>query len=188
MATPFSWRCPNKNKKGVILKIMDRLFLAVPALLFDYEKIKRDFSDLLSGRWTPCDNLHVTLYHFGDRFESTALVDKLIPLVSQIEASDIIGLEYFARSNILYAKSANASLETLYTRITEEFGLSAKSAFIPHVTLMRIKKIESRELFEQKLRVYNKHVIGSLAPEVQLMQSHLYSDGARYELIKRFGI
>lgn len=166
---------------------MNRLFLAVPAILFDYEKIKRDFSDLISGRWTPRDNLHVTLYHFGNRFESATLVEKLMPLVSQVDSSEITGLEFFARNNILYAKSDNASLETLYTRITKEFALSTKNAFIPHVTLMRIKEIGSRKLFEQKLRLYDKHVIGSLAPEVQLMQSRLYRDGARYELIKRFG-
>ena len=165
---------------------MNRLFLAVPAVLFDYEKLKRDFSDLISGRWTPDENLHVTLYHFGDRFKSAALVNKLIPLVLQIEPSEIIGLEFFSRNNILYARTDNASLEALYTRITKELALPTKNIFIPHITLMRIKKIRNRELLGQKLRLYDNRSIGSLIPVIDLMQSHLYSDGARYELIQRF--
>ena len=40
----------------------NRLFLALPAILDDYEAIQSDFAEVLKGRWVPPENLHLTLF------------------------------------------------------------------------------------------------------------------------------
>lgn len=167
---------------------MERLFLSVPATVSEYDRIKETFSGIISGRWVPAEALHVTIYYFGDTFKRADLIKSLTPLVSEIASSDIIGVGYFTRNDILYAKTQNRSLEALFGHITKMMGLPVKGAFVPHVTLMRVRQVFDSSRLEKHLRRYDDKRIGRVMPHLQLMQSHLHPDGARYGLIKRFGL
>lgn len=65
--------------------------------------------------------------------------------------------------------------------------LPFEQEFIPHVTLMRIKKINHPTLFKEKITSYEEKTIGVLHPKIQLIKSRITSAGAEYTLLKEFG-
>ncbi|MGB5965697.1 MAG: RNA 2',3'-cyclic phosphodiesterase [Sulfurimonadaceae bacterium] len=163
-----------------------RLFLALPAIIDDYESIQNDFSDVISGRWTPPENLHLTLSFYGNQFDQDELVQQLSTLKFDVTPSIISGLGYFKRNRILYANVENPALASVYKTLNTLFDLPVTREFIPHMTLMRIKKIVDEDTFYDQLDIYKDREIGSLGSSLELMQSELHSDGAKYSLIKRF--
>lgn len=165
---------------------MSRLFLAVPARVTDFKALQKDFSDTIEGKWTKPENLHATLYFFGKMYEPDELVEKLSSIPMQIEPSSLIGAELFSHNRILSATSVNPSLDALYETLTKTLELPTKRAFVPHITLMRIKKILDYQALHRCIDTYRDQVIGTLSGPVELMQSHTYPEGAEYELIKRF--
>ncbi len=163
-----------------------RLFLALPAILDDYDEIKKDFAETVDGRWIPPENLHLTLSFFGAADDPQALAERLSSMRLDVTPSVIRGLGCFAKKKILYATVENPSLDVLYKEVNIFFGLPVKSAFIGHVTLMRFKKIVDSERFYNQLAFYRDRQIGSLGADPVLLQSTLHADGARYALIKEF--
>ena len=163
-----------------------RLFLAVPAILEHYGKIKHNFDTLVEGRWTPEQQLHATLCFFGTRFETPELFERLEKIDFSTEASDITSLGFFKRSNILYAESTNASLERLYRDVNAELELSSRRPLTPHVTLMRVKRIVDRRAFFDQLDHYQNRPLGRLENRIALFSSELHSEGARYSLLKEW--
>lgn len=165
---------------------MNRLFLAQPVTLFDYEAIKDDFKDVVTGRWVPVENLHLTLYFFADRFDKEFLIEKLSALRLQSESFEIKGLEFFGENKeILSAQIQSSTLQALHTQIQEALQLPVEE-FIPHITLMRIKKVPHKDLLETRVHLYDDNTIGILQSNLQLIQSHLTPQGARYTLLKEF--
>ena len=165
---------------------MKRLFLALPAILDDYDVIQKDFAEVISGRWVASESLHMTLSFFGDRFEKEELVEKLSGLKLEMTPSKMRGLGYFKKSRILYATVENPALETVCKSVNMFFDIPVKETFLAHVTLMRIKKVVDAKEFYHQLHVYRDRPLGSLGSKAELMQSELHPDGARYTLIKRF--
>lgn len=165
---------------------MNRLFLAQPVKIFDYEAIKNDFKDVVTGRWVPMQNLHLTLHFFADKFEKEFLIERLSGLDLKADSSEIKGLEVFGENKkILFAKTHNAQLQTLHRQIQESLELAVEE-FIPHITLLRIKKVNHEELLEKRRRLYDDKIIGIVEPTIQLIQSHLTPQGAQYTLLKEF--
>jgi 2'-5' RNA ligase len=166
---------------------MSRLFLAVPAKLTDFETLQKDFSDSLRGKWTKPENLHATLYFFGNMFEPDELIEKLSAIPMKVEPSPLLGAELFSHNRILSASSENPSLDALYETLTETLDLPSKRAYVTHVTLMRIKKILDYSTLERRIDAYRDRVIGTISEPVELLRSHTYPEGAEYELLRRFG-
>jgi 2'-5' RNA ligase len=166
---------------------MSRLFLAVPAKLTDYETFQKDFSDMLKGKWTKPENLHATLYFFGDMFEPDELIEKLSAIPMPVESSPLLGAELFNHNRILSASSENPSLDALYDTLVESLDLPSKRAYVTHITLMRIKKILDYPTLQERIDAYRDRVIGTISGPVELLLSHTYPEGAEYELLKRFG-
>ena len=104
----------------------------------------------------------------------------------QADPSELIGLELFKHNTILYAKTKNPSVQVLHTQIQEAFSIQDEQEFIPHVTLMRIKKTPHPALLEKRVELYDERVIGTLQAKIQLIQSHLTPEGSKYTLIKEF--
>jgi 2'-5' RNA ligase len=163
-----------------------RLFLALPAILDDYDEIKKDFAETVDGRWISPQNLHLTLSFFGATDDPQALAERLSSMRLDVTSSTLRGLGCFVKKRILYATVENPSLEALYKEVNTFFGLPVKSAFIGHVTLMRYKRIVDAERFYNQLELYGERRIGSLGANPVLLQSTLYTDGARYSLLKEF--
>lgn len=165
---------------------MKRLFLALRAKIYDYEKLKEDFSKIVKGRWVEDENLHLTFCYFGDAFSIDELLTSLPPVIEKTEPLILTSLDYFKHNNILYAKTQSKSLETLQSSICDMFALKDAKTFIPHVTLMRIKKVYDKESFKEKILHYKDKKIGILDTTLQLMQSYPHKDGVKYESIKQF--
>lgn len=165
---------------------MDRFFLAMPVTLFDYERLKSDFEYSIHGRWIAQPNLHLTLQFFGQKYDKEFLLKTLSSLHLHVQESELKGLGLLKKNRILYAKTQNASLTPLYEKVQKAFGLSDEQAFIPHVTLMRIKKVPHDELLQKRLLQYEEKVLGKVHGEILLMQSHQKPEGVRYSVLKRF--
>ena len=163
-----------------------RLFLALPAVIDDYKTIQDDFSEVITGRWTPQENLHLTLSFYGNQFEQEELIQRLSTLKVKIEPSIIRSLGYFEKRKILYANIENAALASAYETLNTLFDLPMKNTFVPHVTLMRVKTVVDKDTFSEKLDLCSGQKIGSLGSSLELMQSELHPDGASYTLVKRF--
>lgn len=164
----------------------NRLFLALPAVLDDYETLKRDFKGLITGRWVPPENLHLTLKFFGDRFEQALLIQHLSTLSLDLPPLTLRGVGYFAKNRILYARVEEQGLADICRSVNTLLGMPVKETFVPHVTLMRVKQIIDDEAFHARLERYATVKLGMLGEETVLMQSELYSDGARYSVVERF--
>lgn len=167
---------------------MNRLFLALPVTLFNYQSIQDDFKDALTGRWVPAQNLHLTLQFFADLYEPDYLIERLSSLDLHAEPSKLKGLSLFANEQILCAKTKNSSVHRIHAQIQEAFGLHDQQEFIPHITLIRIKKLLHPHLFEQQTKLYQNKTLGTVASSMQLIQSHLTSTGAQYEIVKEFQV
>lgn len=163
-----------------------RLFLSLPAVIDEYQALQKAFGGVVSGRWTPAENLHLTLGFFGDQFEQDMLIEKLGALDLAVTPSVISGLGFFKRKKILYANVENSSLAAVYEKLNTAFELPVTKVFIPHMTLMRIKEIVDEERFDALIDHYSGQEIGSLGGMLELMQSELHRDGAKYTLVKRF--
>ena len=163
-----------------------RLFLALPAVLDDYQAIQDDFSKVISGRWTLPQNLHLTLSFYGDKFKQEELLQRLSSLKVELAPSMIRGLGYFEKRKILYANVENSALAPLYERLNTLFDLPTKNVFVPHVTLMRVKTVVDKDTFHEKLDAYHERQIGMLESSLELMESELHPAGARYTLVQRF--
>jgi len=165
---------------------MNRIFLALPVILSDYKGIQNDFDDIVQGRWVPTQNLHLTLQFFGHTFEKEFLIERLSRLQLKADASELKGLQCFNDNKVLYAKTDNPSLQIVHRQVAEALDLPHDEAFIPHVTLMRIKKIHHEDLLHKRIHLYDQKVIGRLHPTLQLIQSLLTPEGAIYTLLKEF--
>lgn len=165
---------------------MKRLFLAIPVTLFDYKNLQDGFENIVQGRWVPEQNLHLTLHFFADRYEKNFLIKFLSSLKLQLKSSELKSLSLLKHSKILYAQTDNSSIHILHTQIQKALMLPPEPEFIPHVTLMRIKRVLDPTLFEQKLKSYDTEIIGTVHPKIQLIQSILTPTGAEYTLIKEF--
>ena len=165
---------------------MNRLFLALKAQLNDYNELQSDFRGALNGRWVADENLHMTICYFGDTYSIDELLEKLPALIEEIEPLTINSLGYFEHNNILYARVKSKKLEMLQESISSSLLLQNTKLFIPHINLIRIKDIHNKKAFKHMLKNYKNKPIGSVNTTLELINSHLYSDGAKYECIKRF--
>lgn len=170
----------------VILALMNPLFLALKAKLNNYDTLKSDFSDSIKGRWTAEENLHLTICYFGNIYTLDELLEKLPSTIKKIEPLTLTSLDYFSHNKILYAKPNGYSLDMLHSSICAPFSLKSAAGFIPHVTLMRIKKIENDKAFKEMLNRYKNKNIGNIETTLELMQSRQSADGSRYNSIKKF--
>jgi len=158
----------------------------MPVTLFDYQSLQDDFDKSLKGRWVKTQNLHLTLQFFGDAYAQEYLLERLSFLDLQAEASEIKGLCLLNNDQILYAQTHNPSLQMIHSQIKKILPMPLEQEFIPHITLMRIKKIIDRTRLDEKIKAYEEEVIGLLHPKIELIQSTLTPQGAQYTLVKRF--
>ena len=159
----------------------------MPVTLFDYKTIQEDFKEILHGRWVRSQNLHLTLKFFGDTYDKEFLIQRLSSLNLQAEASELKSLALLNENKILYAQTQNPSLQRIHAQIQKAFILPDEQAFIPHITLMRIKKIPDKIVLDEKIKKYEDKPIGKLHPKIELIQSVLTPQGAKYTTLKVFG-
>lgn len=179
-----------------------RLFIAVPltpAIRRSVEELSPKLRPALASyggaiRWTPAEQLHITLKFLGEAGE-----DRLPALAA---ALDGIGREQSAFSVSLEslgcfpAKGPPAvlwmgvgsgadSLRALARRVDtacHEFGFPLEPrAYHPHVTLGRLKALRGGTRFREQVAQFHVNPVGSLDVEtLDLMESRLSASGPTY--------
>lgn len=165
---------------------MNRLFLALRARLYDYDKLQTEFSAFMEGSLVANENLHLTVCYFGDNYSVDKLLQTIPLVIKKLKPLPLVSLGFFKHNNILYAKVKSKELEELQDSICTSLLLQNREPFIPHVTLMRIKDIHNKKAFKQMLKKYKAKTLGIVDTKFELINSHLSPNAAKYESIKRF--
>ena len=166
---------------------MNRLFLALKAQLYDYDKIKSEFSQVIEGRWMKSENLHVTVAYFANKYSADELMQTLPYCLESIDEVMLDSVEYFNKNRILYAGFKSPELEVISSSIRQKYSLEESKKFVGHVTLMRVKKIKDEHGFRDLLNTYKNKNIGIVENRFELINSHIkHPGGAQYEILKRF--
>jgi 2'-5' RNA ligase len=164
---------------------MKRLFLASFAKLYEYDSIKKEFSDCFAGRWTSVENLHMTLYYFGSVEDVEKLIKDLKKLIYPFKEVELTGLNTFSRPpRVLYAKLKTDPFSKIYGQLQKKFHLD-KRYFNPHVTLMRIKQTLNDQ-YRKKIHHYDDKIIGILENQISLVKSETTAQGPIYTKIHTF--
>lgn len=162
-----------------------RLFIAIPVRLYNYGKIKEQFGTLVEGRWREEEFLHITIAFLSQYSDPDVLLEKLSRFDCSFDISELTTYDYFHQSRVFVALTHNPTLQQLYERLKPLLNLE-DTLLVPHVTLMRVKKIDDNYLFFERLKTAPSEAIGVLQSKLVLYQSILHSDGARYEAIQEW--
>ncbi|QFR42430.1 hypothetical protein FJR47_00255 [Sulfurimonas xiamenensis] len=169
-----------------ILILMNTLFLAVKAKLDDYDTLKSEFSGIIKGKWARDEDLHVTICYFGTIYTIEELLNMLPRSIEKTQPSALTSLDFFSHNKILYAKPEGYALDKLHASLCTLFPLKSTASFTPHVTLMRMKKIDDTKAFKEVLNRYKNRKIGKIETTLELMQNCLSPEGSKYKSIKKF--
>jgi 2'-5' RNA ligase len=180
---------------------MKRIFLAVS--FQDNTFIANYISEIQSKltaqkiKWVAAKNLHITLKFFGPtpseqikHIENT--LDQCLAGAKSISLSfthlGLFGSNYRAR--VLWMAPGNPEpLQELEQKIRAalmEAGFAYdRQNFVPHLTIARIKKIDSRKYFQSVLDRYRDFDSGPVKiAQVYLYQSILHKNGPEYKVLK----
>lgn len=157
-----------------------RLFIASPVILDNYASIKEDFKDIIDGKWTDENKLHLTWVFLSEHPTLSDTKEKMSALINPESEVDIAELGYFGKPpRILFAK---AEQKALYEKAgefkTAGFDLYR---FKPHITLCRIEKIHDYKAYKEKMKEYRDKKLGMIMPQIILYESKHTSKGFKYQ-------
>lgn len=174
---------------------MPRLFVALDAPPDVAETLASLRVDLGSARWTPPEQLHLTLRFLGE--VTAEAVEPLTTALAAVESAalelDLEGLGVFPtqrRPRVLFARVVpDAALTTLQARIdaaVQALGHAPdEKPFHPHLTLARLKRPDARAV-RQVTRAHRDLQLSFTARQFHLYQSTLTPTGAVHEVVASF--
>jgi len=162
----------------------------------NYIRIKKEFGGIITGRWIPEKNLHLT-YRFLGNVSDTQLIsirESLAKLLNKdIEINlELKGLGVFPsleRPRVFFVKiSHQEKLHDLYAEISsrlKDVGFKDDTkTFIPHITLKRIKQANNH-LLQKNIKRYEDEVLGvQKKMKIYIIESVLTPQGAVYKILK----
>ena len=157
-----------------------RLFIASPIILDNYASIKEDFKDIIEGKWTDEEKLHLTWIFLSEHPTFTDTKEKMSALTNLENEVEIAEMGYFGRPpRILFAK---AGQKALYEK-AKEFKAAGFDFhhFKPHITLCRIEKIHDYKAYKEKMKEYKEKQLGIILSQVILYESKRTSKGFKYQ-------
>jgi len=157
-----------------------RLFIASPVILDNYASIKEDFKDIIEGKWTDEEKLHLTWIFLSEHPTLTDTKEKMSALTNLESEVEIAEMGYFGRPpRILFAK---ADQKTLYEK-SKEFKAAGFDFhhFKPHITLCRIEKIHDYKAYKEKMKEYEEKPLGTILQKIVLYESKRTSKGFKYQ-------
>ncbi|BCD60893.1 MULTISPECIES: RNA 2',3'-cyclic phosphodiesterase [unclassified Nitratiruptor] len=163
-----------------------RLFLGSFATINYYGLIKEKFS-FLEGKWVEKHNIHLTYLFLGDMPTPQPIIERLEDIAKPEKKIGMNHLGFFGHPpKVLFAKASDESLFRLHQAIVSKLQIKPDKAFIPHVTLCRIKKVHNFDRFIQNIRFLEGKAIGSIEPQLRLIKSILTPKGPVYKIIHTF--
>ncbi len=169
-------------------------FIDKTLLEYTYDEIKKDFNKVCEGKWVELENLHFTYKFIGQVDEEIipeikdALKDYLRKYEYTLEFKKFGVFPNPKKPNVLFCKTFNSD-KIIYKAqkemddILSQFGFEKeKRKFLPHLTLLRIKKNERN--FENILSYYYDYEIGVMLNfSINLIESKLTNKGPIYSII-----
>ncbi|WP_281951541.1 RNA 2',3'-cyclic phosphodiesterase [Nitrosophilus kaiyonis] len=164
-----------------------RLFLGTFAKIEGFENIKKDFSNIIEGKWVEDENIHLTYIFLGNVEDPKEIILKLKDIKFKKKSINIRGLGYFGRPpKILYANINDKEIKKLYEKLCKKLHLDIDDNFISHITLIRIKKVKGIKKFLEMVEKYKNRKLGVLHLKLALIKSELTPKGPKYSIIKEF--
>lgn len=156
--------------------------------------IKKDFSQVLTGKWVEPHNYHFTFSFIGNVEDEIAdlikneLSEILIKYKSSLEFEGLGAFPNFEKPRVIFAKMYNPG--GVVFKIKNEVDRELKKLhleiddkkFKPHITLCRVKQIHEtpKNIFEK----YNDVKFGEMPNfSVKLVESELTNKGPIYKII-----
>ena len=175
-----------------------RLFIGSRVKIKGFDEIKREISSLgIEGKWVEEDNLHFTYRFLGD-FEEEKIPSLILALRGKLklcEAPRVVyrGVGFFEKKGIprvLFVKVESEGLDKVKSLIDQAllpFGFPLEEDFVPHVTLLRIKRFKRAIKFKNFVFNMRDFVFGSGKENVvTLFESKLTSKGPVYTAVEEF--
>lgn len=184
---------------------MIRAFLAIRIQVT--EEFLKYYSSLQTAlgndqiKWVEEKNLHLTMQFFGnipekplERYAGACreVVKEIPTFQSSFTHLGVFGSRYAPRvlwMGLENEEAFKALKENLLEALIKKGYRPERQNFVPHLTLGRIKQIQSKNYFQ---KVIDRH---SKAPqmsfeinEVHLYESILHKDGPEYKIIERFNL
>ena len=179
---------------------MKRIFIGsfLEPLVFrkNYIKIKKDFGGIISGKWVPEKNLHLTYRFLGNvsDIQLSSVKKSLSEFLNKDLDVDLElkGLGVFPsleNPRVFFVKVTNQEkLHYLYTEINirlKNIGFESEvKKFVPHITLKRIKHTDRRLLIENIKKYENKILGHQHKIRVNVIESILTPQGAVYKIVE----
>jgi len=139
-----------------VIRATDRLFFAaIPdqATAAQIAEVREDLCEAcgLTGKPIAAEQLHVTLWHVGDSLlaPSTDVIDKLVDRVGRVEMPPFqVAFDHAMSFNhgpvVLCGEDGVDGLKMTHEQLKTSLlvkGLRRRSAFTPHMTLLRDKRL-----------------------------------------------
>jgi 2'-5' RNA ligase len=151
--------------------------------------------------WVKPENMHITLKFFGETMEEKIkLIDEIIsesidnstPFIISLINTGIFGSSYNPKvvwfgidNSEILTKLAENLLENLHVNSF----LRDRQNFVPHLTIGRIKDVQNKHLFQQKIDEYKSSFIQEIKVDnIILFESLLSSSGPQYNKISEYSL
>tara|TARA_Y100001937_G_scaffold122491_1_gene183454 strand:+ start:158874 stop:159431 length:558 start_codon:yes stop_codon:yes gene_type:complete len=178
--------------------MLERLFIALTLPEDTIQSLESLQTGLPDIRWTPGEQMHITLKFLGDMDEPTfeEIADAMPDLEPELPPLRIRGVGQFSHKKwapVLWAGlepdepliELNRNVESL----TNLRGIAReKRAYLPHITLGRLKKAHPRRL-QEYLEMHHEFQSGDFhCPELVLFSSRLSPGGAIHRPLARVDV
>ncbi len=176
---------------------MKRIFIAIDLPTEVKEALYSLRTNKPGVRWVGKDQMHITLLYLGKIRETIIddVVQRLNKITQQPFEFRISGTGCFPdkkRPKVIYAAvSEKTGLMKLREKVEQEVGQfrekSDNRAYVPHITLARIKRRKGKFNPEEILSEKNEPLNVSI-DSFYLYESLLSKDGATYKKLNRFNL
>ncbi len=172
-------------------------FINTDTLKKEYSNVKKELGNTIKGKWTPFENLHITFKFLGntdvekipDIKESLSkYMDKTVDCNLDIKGIGAFPSVFTPKVVFLKVNDNTGILEDIYYYVQSKlknlgFEEDKTKKFIPHITIKRPKDVDIKE-FYKKVRLFeNKLFVQIEKIEINLIESVLNPNGAKYRKI-----
>ncbi len=173
-----------------------RLFLAIELskeVKNELIKTQEELKAFLDAKFVEKENLHLTLKFFGDVEDKKVgeMVEKLKRVKFKSFLSGLEGIGFFPSEKMIrvlwVGVEPREKIEGLYQEIEKVFGNNPER-FESHITLARIKSLQDKNEFLDKIKQVKVKPLEFEVREFVLKKSTLTPNGPVYEDVERFNL